>query len=148
MNVHPDIVRRKRVQGVTVLRSDQNAPLKLSAAEQDIAGQSRQLRAYRRHQREQVRLHLMQPHEAEWRELARWLARMTLDDGDVLVEYVRNARWLLEAEMATRQAALSEISRRLITLRLINGYPPIDDALPGEPDTPFQVIRDMLKVMT
>lgn len=50
--------------------------------------------------------------------------------------------------MATRQAVLSVISGRLITLRLINGYPPIDDALPGEPDTVFQIIRDALKVMT
>jgi hypothetical protein len=61
---------------------------------------------------------------------------------------VRNARWLLDADMATRQAALSAISSRLITLRLINGYPPIDDALPGEPDTVFQIVRDALKVMT
>jgi hypothetical protein len=61
------------------------APRKLSAAEQDVADQSRQLRSYRRWQREQTRLHLAQPHEAEWRELTRWLARMTLDDGDALV---------------------------------------------------------------
>ena len=81
-------------------------------------------------------------------ELTRWLARMTLDDGDALVGYVRNARWLLDADMATRQAVLSVISGRLITLRLINGYPPIDDALPGEPDTVFQIVRDALKVMT
>jgi hypothetical protein len=60
---------------------------------------------------------------------------------------VRNARWLLDAEMAARQAALSAISGRIITLRLINGYPPIDDALPGEPDTPFQAIRGILNVL-
>ena len=50
---------------------------------------------------------------------------------------MRNARWLLDAEMAARQAALSVISGRIITLRLMKGYPPIDDALPGEPDTVF-----------
>ena len=61
---------------------------------------------------------------------------------------MRNARWLLDTDMATRQAVLSVISGRLITLRLINGYPPIDDALPGEPDTVFQIVRDALKVMT
>ena len=71
---------------------------------------------------------------------------MTLKDGDALVEQVRNARWLLDAEMAARQAALSAISGRIITLRLMNGYPPIDDALPGEPDTPFQAIRAILDV--
>ena len=49
--------------------------------------------------------------------------------------------------MATRQAVLLVISGRLITLRLINGYPPIDDALPGEPDTVFQEIRGILNVL-
>jgi hypothetical protein len=125
-----------------------NRSRRASAAEQGIADQLTQLRAYHRSQREQVKLHLVQPHEAEWRELTRRLARMTLNDGDALVERVRNARWLLDADLATRQAALSAISSRLITLRLINGYPPIDDALPGEPDTAFQIIRDVLKVMT
>ena len=72
--------------------TEADAPTKLSATGQDVADRSRQLRHYHRWQREQIKLHLMQPHEAEWRELTRWLARMTLDDGDALVGYVRNAR--------------------------------------------------------
>lgn len=127
--------------------AEADAPTKLSATGQDVADRSRQLRHYRRWQRQQIKLHLAQPHESEWRELTRWLARMTLDDGDALVEQVRNARWLLDADLATRQAALSVISERIITLRLINGYPPIDDALPGEPDTAFQAIRTILDVL-
>ncbi len=72
--------------------TEADAPTKLSATGQDVADRSRQLRHYHRWQREQIKLHLMQPREAEWRELTRWLARMTLDDGDALVGYVRNAR--------------------------------------------------------
>ena len=128
--------------------AEADAPTKLSATAQDVADRSRQLRHYRRWQRQQIKLHLAQPYDAEWRELARWLSRLTLDDDDALVEYVCNARWLLEAGMAARQAALLVISGRIITLRLMNGYPPIDDALPGEPDTVFQIVRDALKVMT
>ena len=127
--------------------TEADAPTKLSATGQDVADRSRQLRHYRRWQRQQIKLHLAQPYDAEWRELARWLSRLTLDDDDALVEYVRIARWLLEAGMAARQAALSVISGRIITLRLMNGYPPIDDALPGEPDTVFQEIRGILNVL-
>jgi hypothetical protein len=132
---------------VSASGTEADAPTKLSATGQDVADRSRQLRPYRRWQRQQIKLHLAQPYDADWRELARWLSRMTLDDGDALVEYVCNTRWLLEAGMAARQAALSVISGRIITLRLMNGYPPIDDALPGEPDTAFQEIRTILNVL-
>jgi hypothetical protein len=42
----------------------------------------RQSRRYR----QQIKLHLAQPYDAKWGELARWLSRMTLDDGNALVE--------------------------------------------------------------
>ena len=73
--------------------TEADAPTKLSATGQDVADRSRrQLRPYRRWQRQQIKLHLAQPYDAEWRELARWLSRLTPDDDDALVEYVCNAR--------------------------------------------------------
>jgi hypothetical protein len=146
----------KRVDGVWVVQSEKDAPMKPSAAEQDMLDQSQQMRMYRRWQREQVKVHLTDPYGEQWLEIMRVLSRVTLETGaDELVAAVRNAGWLKEAPMASRVTALSRISNRIIWLRVTNGLAPIDDAMPGldgidpgEPLTVFELIRAELNVLT
>ena len=129
-----------------IVKSERDAPMKLSDIEQAQQDKSTQLRAYRRWKREEIKS-LLEPHDG-WRELARLLRGMTIDDASKLVDHVRAATWLHGADLKTRQTALSVIASTIIRLRLANGHPPMDDSLPDEAMTVFEIIRNELQVLT
>jgi hypothetical protein len=129
-----------------VVRSERDAPMKLSEAEQAQADQSAQFRAYRRWKRAEVEA-VLEPHQ-EWKELSRLLRALSIENAADLIEYVRAAGWLHGADLKTRQTALSAIANIIIRLRIANGYAPIDDSLPGEPPTVFEIIRKELGTQT
>jgi hypothetical protein len=137
---------REKRAAAKVVKSDSDAPMKLSAQEQDQADQSTQFRAYRRSKREEIKL-LLEPHK-EWPAFSKMLKGLTIDNAEHLIFHVDAAAWLHGADLKTRQAALSAIADAIIRLRIVNGYSPMADSLPGEEPTVFEVIRDRLKVMT
>jgi hypothetical protein len=83
------------------------------------------------------------PHGTEAGKLVAFLESMTLDDGADLVDMVV-AGSLNSADADTRFTVLQIIDNAIVRLREREGFPPIDDALPNEPDTTFQVIREVL----
>jgi hypothetical protein len=140
--------RRVRASKVKVVESDADAPMKLGPQEQKLADQSRQMRRYNAWKRSQYEELLRGPQGEQWRSLRRVLKHMTINDAAELVEYVRQQAWLLYANLHVRQIGLSLIADAIIKLRIQNGYSPMDDSLPGEPPTVFEIIRSELRVMT
>jgi hypothetical protein len=139
---------REAKSKVKIVQSEKDAPMKLSELEQKVADQSKQMRSYKAWKRAEFDAMLAGPNGNDWRILSTILRRLTIDDSEALIEHIKGARWLLDADLRTRQIALALIANRIINLRLENGLSPMDDSLPGEPLTAFEIIRAELKVLT
>lgn len=138
---------RERNRQAKVVQSEKDAPMKLSPMEQAMADSSKQFRGYIKAKRAELKQLLQGPDGERWRELVNVLRALTLEDGDRLIDFVRRQR-LRDADSRARQVAIGLIDDAIDRLRVQNGYAPMDDALPGEPPTVFQIIRDELKVTT
>jgi len=145
---HRTAEKRERNRQARIAQSEKDAPMKLSPLEQAMADSSKQFRGYMRAKRAELKQLLHGPDGERWHELVNVLRALTLENGDRLIDYVRQQRWLFDADLRTRQVAIGLIDDAIERLRVQNGYAPMDDALPGEPPTVFQIIRDELKVMT
>jgi hypothetical protein len=130
-----------------VVKSEADAPMKLSDMEQKQADQERQLRMWRAWHRARVE-QVANDYGDDWRDFVRKVKSATFEDHSIILQTVREARWLHEADLATRTVAVSLIANVIVRLREINGYAPFDDSLPGEDPTVFEIVRDELKVMT
>ena len=60
-----------------------------------------------------------------------------------LVDFIAAQDWE-SVDADTRAIALFEINRTITALRERQKLPPINDALPGEPLTAFQIIREII----
>jgi hypothetical protein len=138
---------RERREAKLVVKSEADAPMKLSEVEQKQADQTKQLRSYKAWKREE-RLLVFQRRAAEWGELSRVLRNLTIDNTQPLLDYVASAAWLHEADHNTRRVVVSLVANELIRVRLENGYAPMDDSIPGEEPTLFEIIREQLKVLS
>jgi hypothetical protein len=139
---------REKRAAAKVVKSERDAPMKLSAMEQEQADQSTQLRIWRAFHKAEMEAVRNGPHADDWRELERAVRALTIDNPDALVAHVQAAKWLRKADFQTRRVALSMISNAIIRVRIANGYAPIDDSLPGEEPTAFEIIRNELRVLT
>jgi len=124
--------------------SDADAPMVPGKQEKKQRDEARQVRAYKRWKRAEIRTLLEGPHRIPWLTFSRMLRQLTLEDPQPLIDYVERAAWLRDADQLTRYIALAAISQRIVKLRIQNGYPPFDDSLPNEPPTAFEVVREML----
>jgi hypothetical protein len=104
---------------------------------------SKLFRLWKRWHRERVDKLLAGPYGAAAQELARCLEALTLTSGSELIELVRRGPWR-DTDSDTRLEVLRLVDGALAHLRERNGLPPYDDALPGEPLTVFQIIREAL----
>jgi len=139
--------RAREKREAKVVQSEKDAPMKLSEMEQQQADQSKQFRLYKQHKRAE-RMVVFERRAAEWSALSKVLRALTIDNVDTLIDFVAGSAWLHEADHNTRQVVLGVISNELIRVRRENGYAPMDDSLPGEDPTAFEIIRTMLKVQT
>jgi hypothetical protein len=139
---------RERKLKVKVVQSEADAPMKLGPMEQAMADSSAQGRRYARHRRRELKAALQGPDGERWRGLFTVLRALTIEDPGILVEYLHQQHWLMfDADLHTRQFALSLIDDAIVRLRIQNGYPPIDDSIFDEPPTIFEIIRKDLRVM-
>jgi hypothetical protein len=93
--------------------------------------------------RNQVELLLAGGYKDAAQELIGFLETFTLTDGLELIELVRCGPWR-HADDDTRFQVLRLVDRAIAHLREARALPPFDDALPGEPPTVFQIIREVL----
>jgi hypothetical protein len=140
--------RAAEKRAAKVVNSERDAPIKPSAMEQDQIDKNVQLKLWRAYHREEINAVVNGPYQNDWRALLRVVKSLTIENPDAIVDYVRDAQWLRDADLQTRRVVLSMIARAIIQLREINGYPPIDDSLPGEQPTAFEIIRKELRTET
>lgn len=119
---------------------------RVSEQDKKIADQSKQLRNYNAWKRSQAEAILRGKYGEQWRALAKILRSMTLPETVYLPEYIGRQTWLLDAERAVREIALTMIDGAIIRLRIRDGRSPMDDAMPGQPLTVFEQIRVLLKL--
>ncbi|CAK0767854.1 hypothetical protein WCLP8_4170005 [uncultured Gammaproteobacteria bacterium] len=79
------------------------------------------------------------------RAMMAWVRTLGPDDADELVEVVAGEDWLLAAPAEVRFVALHLIAEEICRIRRQAGLPELDDPLPGEPDTAFLIIRNLLR---
>jgi hypothetical protein len=101
-------------------------------------------RAWRAWRRGRVEELMAGPHGAAARALREFLAKMKIGDAAALIVAVGAGPWR-EADADIRFEVLSLVDHAIAALRERGGLPPFDDALPGEPATAFQVIREILR---
>jgi hypothetical protein len=103
-----------------------------------------QLRRWETWHNEQLAQALNGPHGDTLFELLEFLGDLTPTGMPKLLEIVRQPKWTL-ADIETRMVALHEINRTISRVREAAGAVPFNDALPGEPDTGFLVVRALLR---
>ena len=118
--------------------SAQKAADKASAEREDL------FRLWKKWRRERLETLLAGPHGTAAAELVAFLKAMKLEDGARLVELVRVAGWD-HADADTKFEVLSLINVAITALRERAELPPINDALPGEKPTAFQIIRELFR---
>jgi len=116
------------------------APMKLTEQEQKQVDSGRQVRLYRQWKRAQMR-EFRSRYPEGFSQLRRTLRNLTINNASDLVVWVQSTQWLKTLPHADRSLVLSAIDQAIARLRVRNGYPPIDDSLPGEDPTVFEVIR-------
>src|SRR5262245_45582710 len=95
----------------------------------------------RRYHAEQLEQALAEIHSDVMKRLMAQLE--DLRSARALVDFIAAQDWE-SADADTRAIALFEINRAVTALRERQKIPPINDALPGEPLTAFQIIRQMI----
>ncbi len=83
--------------------------------------------------------------EPRLREFATEIRKCGNDDAEWMIHVViQNEDWLQAATPDIRALALEIVDRRIVQIRTRAGLPPIDDALPGEPDDVYQIAKRIL----
>lgn len=110
-------------------------------AQADLEERASLLRGYNAWIRERRDELFAGPFGKECRALNALLRTMTPSSAPALVKFIENASWLKEADADTRHEVLAMVSNGITRVRLSAGLTPFDDALPGEPDNAFLIIR-------
>jgi hypothetical protein len=116
------------------------APRK-SENEKELADRERLTRMWRRYHAEQLEQALAGIHSDVMKRLMAQLE--DLRSARELGDFIAAQDWE-SVDSGTRAIALFEINRAITALRERQKLPPINDALPGEPLTAFQIIREII----
>lgn len=112
------------------------------AEQKALAERDCMFRAWKRWRREQLDAARAGPHGEALDALIAFLE--TMKSADALIDHVRAGDWKA-ADDDTRFLVLHLVNVAIVRLREECGLPPFDDALPGEPATAFQIIRELLR---
>ena len=114
-----------------------------TATEQKLADDARLLRAWRQWHREQLDEVLAGPHGAAVALVVGFLDGMGPQSAPALIALLDQHDWG-QIDHNVRYVLLHQINQTVTRVRERAGLPPIDDALPGERDTGFLIIRTLL----
>jgi|SRR6185437_12203844 len=101
------------------------------------------LKMYRDWRRE-IKQKIVETHTTNFAALMRLLRNLDWNRAEDVVEYVRDAAWLLRSDEGTRLATLSYIDGSLIRSRIRHGIAPIDDGFLDEPPDVFIRVRRIM----
>jgi hypothetical protein len=121
------------------------APMILTPEEKKLRDQQKLHRQWKNWHKEKAQALLDGPYGKDVQGIKLFLDTMSLSSSAALVRLVNASAWMREAPADVRHEVLSMIDASIVRLREKNGMPPFDDALPHEPPTAFQQIREMLR---
>jgi hypothetical protein len=107
--------------------------------EQKLIDDARLIGAWRKWHREEREAVLARPHGVALGELFRMFENLRSLQPAQLIGFVRSIDWA-SIDYATRLVVVHELNTAVTAIREKHGLEPIDDGLPGEPETPFRTI--------
>ena len=111
--------------------------------EKELRDNAHLLRAWKRWHADQLNEVLAGPHGAAVALVVGFLDGMEPQSAPALIALLDQHDWG-QIDHNVRYVLLHEINSKITALRERSGLPPIDDALPGERDTGFLIIRALL----
>jgi hypothetical protein len=135
------IIQRARKSHIA--QSEKEAPMVLRGAQKAIAEDSEQLRLYKRQWRAEYQALLDGLHGQGLRNLMKVLKDLTPHSASELFR-VLDETGFAHADPYTRFLVLALIDEGICRMRVRNGMPPIDDSLPDEEPTVFEICRSVL----
>lgn len=115
-------------------------------AEKELRDEEKLGKLYRRWRRQKVVMMQNGPWGKEVKDLLSFVRTMTLSSAPALLTLVERAAWIQAMPVNDRHDLLQEIGRQITLLRLREGLPPFDDALPGEEPKAFERIKEMMGI--
>ena len=109
----------------------------------ELEDNHRLMRAWKRWHREKLDEALAGPHAVIATQVVEFLKTMTPASANALLQLMRSHSWE-HVDPSVRLVLLHETNDAITRLREKNGMAPIDDALPGERPTAFQLIRTIM----
>jgi hypothetical protein len=116
---------------------------KRKAADVARADQTRLLHEWKRFHLDELNEALSGIHGTLVAQLMSVLAKMTIRDGKILIEFIDAQQWQ-DIPASIRLVCLHEINSRLIKLREKHGFAPFDDALPSERPNVFLIVKKLM----
>jgi hypothetical protein len=123
--------------------SGTEAPVRTQQAARDKALKERthELRQWRRWRRERVEALLQGPYAKSVHVLLAFFR--TMAGPKALLDFIRSGPWC-DADADVRFEILALVNATIIKRRESMGLVPFDDALPGQPDNVFLILRELL----
>jgi hypothetical protein len=134
----------QRARKARVVKSDADAPLVPTASEKKQRDETTQFLRYKRAVRAQSTALMNSEHGPNYRMLLSLLKRLTTLSAQELLNYVREAKWISHCDADQKFVVLAMIDMTIMRTRVRAGLPTFDDALPGEPDNLFLIIRNII----
>ena len=114
-----------------------------SAKDKKLTDDARLMRWWKAWHREQREAVLAGPHGAVLGELLRMIKHLEHVQPSQLIGFVSSIDWTV-IDFDTRLTVLHEANASISKYREKCGLDPINDALPGEPDTPFRALKAIM----
>jgi hypothetical protein len=108
-----------------------------------LENDARLLRAWKQFHREERETALLGPHGAVLNELFCMFKNLQHVQPSQLIGFVRAINWA-EIDYNTKLAVVHEANSAIVAYREKRGLDPIDDGLPGAPETPFRTIHHIV----
>jgi len=134
--------QKQKKARLRVVRNESEAPLVLRGAAKELAEDNAQLRRYQQFLMQELQALLSNDEEA--RELAGFLRHLTYDALPSLLAFMAERDWFAWASLEQRVLILHFINNTICRLRVREGLAPIDDSLPGEDPSVFEICRQHL----
>lgn len=115
-------------------------------AEKELRDEEKLGKLYRRWRKQKVEALLAGEFGREVKDLLSFVRTMTLSSAPALITLVEKAAWIRSMPLDDRHSLLQEIGHRITLLRLREGLPPFDDALPGEEPKAFETLKELVGV--
>jgi hypothetical protein len=137
MNAFEDLADRQTPRAVKKRQARSEPQIKKDKEKKALS------KAYQRLQQEKLDEALAGPWGYDLYELRYFLACMSPDDAEQLIECVSESK-LIKAPEDIRYIALRLIDEAICALRDRAGLTPVEDSLPGEEPTAFEIIKGVL----